>query len=61
MDNVPKKVFSQVATMKNLGLDVPQVTQLAYELKKAGFDISTEIITEDECVEAVAKLLDNKE
>ena len=60
MDNVPEKVFSQVATMKNLGLDVPQVTQLAYELKKAGYDISTEIITEDECVEAVAKLLDNK-
>ena len=57
MDNTPKKVFSQVATMKNLGLDVPQVTQLAYELKKAGFDISTEIITEDECVEAIAGLL----
>ncbi|MGN0602008.1 MAG: energy-coupling factor transporter ATPase, partial [Oscillospiraceae bacterium] len=53
----PKKVFSQVATMKNLGLDVPQVTQLAYELKKEGYDISTEIITEDECVEALAKLL----
>ena len=59
MDNTPKKVFSQVKTMKNLGLDVPQVTQLAYELKNAGYDISTEIITEDECVEAVAKLLNN--
>lgn len=57
LDNEPKKVFSQVATMKNLGLDVPQVTQLAYELKKEGYDISTEIITEDECVEALAKLL----
>lgn len=57
MDNTPKKVFSQVKTLQNLGLDVPQVTQLAYELKNAGYDISTEIITEDECVEAVAKLL----
>ncbi len=57
MDNVPEKVFSQVDTMKNLGLDVPQVTQLAYSLKKAGYDISTEIITEDECVEALAKML----
>lgn len=57
MDNTPKKVFSQVATMKNLGLDVPQVTQLAFELKKNGFDISTEIITEDECVEALSELL----
>ena len=58
IDNTPQRVFSQVATMKNLGLDVPQVTQLAYALKTAGYDISTEIITEDDCVEAVAKLLD---
>ena len=57
LDNVPSKVFSEVDTMKHLGLDVPQVTQLAYELKKAGYDISTEIITEDECVQAVARLL----
>lgn len=57
MDNVPKKVFSQVDTMKNLGLDVPQVTQLVYGLKKAGYDISTEIITEDECVEALERIL----
>lgn len=34
MDSVPKKVFSQVETLKNLGLDVPQVTELAYGLKK---------------------------
>ncbi|WP_124098047.1 energy-coupling factor transporter ATPase [Ruminococcus sp. Marseille-P6503] len=57
MDNVPKKVFSQVETLKNLGLDVPQVTKLAYGLKKAGYDISTEIISEEECAEAVARLI----
>lgn len=57
MDNVPKKIFSQVETMKNLGLDVPQVTELAWELKKAGCDISTEIITEDECVEKLYEML----
>lgn len=60
MDNVPGKVFAQVDTMKNLGLDVPQVTELAYGLKKAGYDISTEIISEDDCVEAVAGLLAEK-
>lgn len=60
MDNAPKKVFSQVETLKNLGLDVPQVTELAYGLKKAGYDISTEIISEEECAEAVARLLENK-
>lgn len=57
MDNVPKKIFSQVEIMKNLGLDVPQVTELAWELKKAGFDISTEIISEDECVEKLYEML----
>ncbi len=61
MDGVPKKVFSQVETMKNLGLDVPQVTELAWELKKAGVDISTEIITEDECVERLCEILKNKQ
>lgn len=60
MDNEPKKVFSQVDTMKNLGLDVPQVTQLAYGLKKAGYNISSEVITEDECVEAIAGIIANK-
>ncbi|MGN0623971.1 MAG: energy-coupling factor transporter ATPase [Oscillospiraceae bacterium] len=60
MDNAPGKVFAQVETMKNLGLDVPQVTELAYGLKKAGYDISTEIISEDDCVEAVAGLLAEK-
>lgn len=56
IDDVPKKVFSQVEKMKSVGLDVPQVTELCYELKKAGFDISTQIIDEDECVEALVKL-----
>lgn len=60
MDNAPGKVFAQVETMKNLGLDVPQVTELAYGLRKAGYDISTEIISEDDCVEAVAGLLAEK-
>lgn len=57
MDNVPKKIFSNVETMKNLGLDVPQVTELAWELKKAGYDISTEIITENECVDKLYEML----
>ncbi len=57
MDSVPKKVFSQVEVMRNLGLDVPQVTEIADFLKKQGYDISNEIITEDECVQALYELL----
>ncbi|MBR7007632.1 MAG: energy-coupling factor transporter ATPase [Ruminococcus sp.] len=61
MDNVPQKVFSQVDVMRNLGLDVPQVTEIADFLKKQGYDISDEIITEDECVQALYGLLKGKQ
>jgi len=61
MDSVPKKVFSQVEVMRNLGLDVPQVTEIADFLKKQGYDISSEIITEDECVQALYDLLKEKD
>lgn len=56
LDNTPAKVFSQVELLKGIGLDVPQVTELAWELRRAGCDIPEDIITEDECVEALAKL-----
>ena len=57
MDGKPEKVFSQVGRLKEAGLEVPQVTELAYELKKAGYDISPEIITGEECADALARLL----
>lgn len=57
MDGKPKSVFSKVEKMKSLGLDVPQVTELAWELRREGFDISTEIITEEECAEALIRLI----
>ena len=56
MDSTPEKVFSQVEMLKKIGLDVPQVTELAWELKCEGFDISPEIITEEQCTEAILKL-----
>ena len=57
MDGTPEKVFSQVEKLKEAGLDVPQVTELAYELRKAGYDISPEIINGEECADALAELL----
>ena len=53
MEGVPKKVFSQVETMKKIGLDVPQVTELSYELRKEGIDIDSEILNIDEMVDAL--------
>ena len=57
MSGTPRRIFSQVETMKNLGLDVPQVTELAWRLRKDGLDIPGDIITEEECVEALEKIL----
>ena len=56
-DGTPKEVFTQVELLKSVGLDVPQVTELVYELWKAGIDLPLDILTEDECYEALKKLL----
>lgn len=50
MDDVPKKVFSEVERLKQLGLSVPPATELIYELGKAGFNIESDAITEEECI-----------
>ncbi|MBD5081994.1 MAG: energy-coupling factor transporter ATPase [Ruminococcaceae bacterium] len=57
MDDVPKKIFSQVEKLNEVGLDVPQVTQLAYELKKEGIDISLEVLTEEDMLEEIERLM----
>ena len=49
----PREVFGQVEKMRELGMDVPQVTELAYELRKEGVDIREDILTADEMVEAL--------
>jgi len=56
LDDTPRKVFSHVEQVKEIGLDVPQVTELACELRRAGYDVPDDIITEEECVEAIKKL-----
>ena len=57
MDDVPKNIFSQVKALKKLGLDVPQVTELAYLLNKAGIAMKNDVLTVDECAEELMKLL----
>ncbi len=61
MDDVPRKVFSREEELEAVGLDVPQVTELANKLRKGGVDISPEIIFEQECAEAVLALPKNGE
>lgn len=57
MDDVPKKVFSQVERIKGLGLDVPQVTELVHALRAEGIDLPGDILTVEECVDAMIKLI----
>lgn len=56
MDGTPRQIFTQVEMLKSMGLDVPQVTELAYELKKAGLPIKDGIIRNEELVEELKRL-----
>ena len=47
MEGTPKEVFSRVEELKRLRLDVPQVTELAYELQKSGVALPDGILTKD--------------
>lgn len=60
LDNTPKEVFSHVETLKKIGLDVPQVTELAYCLQQAGCPVDVHMISEEECVASLTKLLSGK-
>lgn len=56
LEGKPREVFSKVQTMKDIGLDVPQVTEICYELQKYGIDIDTNILNVDEMVNTLCQL-----
>ena len=60
LDSTPKQVFRNVEKIKALGLDVPQATELVYRLRKRGMKLPDDILDENECAEAVLKLLEVK-
>ena len=57
LSGTPKEVFSKVEELKATGLDVPQPTELIYELQKSGIDLPSGIITAEECETALAAIL----
>ena len=57
IEGTPRQVFSQPEKLSETGLDIPQVTLLMHELKKEGLCVNTEIISIDECVEEILKLI----
>ena len=56
MQGTPREVFSQVDRLKQCRLDVPQITEVAYELKKKGVPLPDGILTREEFVQAINAL-----
>jgi len=56
MEGTPREIFSQVERLKELRLDVPQVTLLAYELQKRGVGLPDGILTTEELADAIEKI-----
>ena len=58
LQGTPKEIFSKVDRLKQLRLDVPQVTLLAHELRKEGFPIPEGILTKEEFAQAIDRCID---
>lgn len=56
-DGTPKEIFSDIKTLKAVGLDVPQTTELLYELKENGIDINTDAISVEETAALISAAL----
>lgn len=57
MSGTPREIFSRVSELKDLRLTVPQVTELAWELKKSGIPIRDGILTREELTEELKKYI----
>ena len=57
MEGTPREIFSQVEKVKQLRLEVPKVTLLAYELKKSGLELPDGILTTKELADALEQIM----
>ena len=53
----PREVFAKVELLKQHRLDVPQATELIYQLKGCGYELPDCVLDENECVQAILKLM----
>ncbi len=60
MDATPAEVFSRVHELREIGLEVPQGTELLCELREAGYELPAVALSTDACVEALLPLLKKK-
>jgi len=60
LQGTPREIFAQVDELKKLRLDVPQVTELAYELRREGLDLPLGILSMDELIACLEQLKPRK-
>lgn len=60
MDDTPRRVFSQVAKLHSIGLDVPQVTELLYELGLCGVELPVDVLTYEECADLLIRKIEER-
>jgi energy-coupling factor transport system ATP-binding protein len=53
-------VFSNVKTLKSVGLDVPQVTELLLEIREDGFDLPQSVLSYEQGAQAIADYLNQR-
>ncbi len=59
-DGTPKEIFKNVSMLKSVGLDVPQTTELLYELNNNGIKVPTDVLSIEETAEVIACFLEEK-
>lgn len=57
LDGTPKQVFSQVETLRSVGLTVPETTQLLYALNQRGYHLPLDALSVEECAQALKRAL----
>ena len=58
-DGAPREVFQRVEELKAVGLTVPETVELMYELRQDGLDVPLDTLSDDECAQALLKLIEN--
>ena len=56
-DGAPREVFQHVEKLRAIGLTVPEPVSLMWELQQAGLDVPLDVLTDEECAQALHKLL----
>ena len=60
LDGAPKEVFKNSQLLRDIGLDVPQVSYLSSRLKESGVDIDENILTNGEFVNSILEIIGDK-